>query len=89
LLDHRRAEVTDLTLNAIVPLLLASPGRGLEKEAGRAFGEIVAVPWSRSHNGATVQLERLWHAVFQKEAFSLFCAYPRCGFTRDASKSMQ
>ena len=48
----------------------------------RAFGEMVAVLWSQGHNGATVRLEHLWHKFCQTEAFSLFCAYPRSGFTR-------
>jgi len=55
----------------------------------RAFGEMVAVLWARGHNSATVRLEHLWHGVCQKESFSLFCAYPKCGFTTDADKSMQ
>jgi hypothetical protein len=55
----------------------------------RAFGEMVAVLWSRGHNSATVRLEHLWHHFCQKEAFSLFCAYPKCGFTKDADASMQ
>src|SRR5688500_19228341 len=51
----------------------------------RAFGEMVAVLWANGHNGATVRLEHLWHAFCQSEAFSLFCAYPKTGFTQDAS----
>lgn len=46
----------------------------------RAFGEMVAVLWSKGHNAATVRLERLWHDLTAKERFSLFCAYPRAGF---------
>ena len=55
----------------------------------RAFGEMVAVLWARGHNSATLRLEHLWHHYCQKEAFSLFCAYPKCGFTKDADASMQ
>jgi hypothetical protein len=54
----------------------------------RAFGEMVALLWADGHNGATVRLEHLWHAFCQSEAFSLFCAYPRSGFTQDASASI-
>ena len=50
----------------------------------RAFGEMVAVMWARGEQGATVRLEHLWHRLCQSEAFSLFCAYPRIGFTQDA-----
>lgn len=55
----------------------------------RAFGEMVAVLWANGHNGATVRLEHLWHAFCQTEAFSLFCAYPKSGFTQDALTSIK
>jgi len=55
----------------------------------RAFGEMVALMWARGHNAATVHLEHLWHKLCQDEAFSLFCAYPRSGFTEEASTSLQ
>jgi MEDS: MEthanogen/methylotroph, DcmR Sensory domain len=55
----------------------------------RAFGEMVALLWSQGHNGATVRLEQLWHQFCQKEEFSLFCAYPRGGFTQDADASIR
>jgi hypothetical protein len=55
----------------------------------RAFGEMVAVMWARGQNGATVRLEHLWHSFCQAESFSLFCAYPRSGFTQNAVASIQ
>src|SRR6266850_444438 len=55
----------------------------------RAFGEMVALLWAHGHNGATVRLESLWHSICQREAFSLFCAYPRSGFTQDTESSIQ
>jgi hypothetical protein len=55
----------------------------------RAFGEMVALLWAQGHSGATVRLEHLWHALCRTEAFALFCAYPRSGFTQDASASLQ
>ena len=55
----------------------------------RAFGEMVSVLWSQGHNGATVRLEHLWHRFCQTEAFALFCAYPRSGFTQDAASSIK
>jgi MEDS: MEthanogen/methylotroph, DcmR Sensory domain len=54
----------------------------------RAFGEMVALLWERGDVAATVRLEFLWNNLRQNNAFSLFCAYPRAGFTEDASKSM-
>ncbi len=55
----------------------------------RAFGEMVAILWGRGENGATVRLEHLWHKLCQAEAFSLFCAYPKIGFTQDAEASIR
>jgi hypothetical protein len=55
----------------------------------RAFGEMVAVLWSQGNNGATVRLEHLWQRLCREEAFSLFCAYPKSGFTRDAQASIR
>lgn len=53
----------------------------------RAFGEMVAILWAEGHNGATVHLEHLWNKFCQKEAFCLFCAYPKIGFTGDINDS--
>lgn len=55
----------------------------------RAFGEMVALLWARGNTGATVQLEHLWHHLCQELSFSLFCAYPKIGFTRNASASIK
>lgn len=52
------------------------PGRKV-----RAFGEMVALMWSRGLCGATVKLEHLWTDLCRKLDFSLFCAYPKIGFT--------
>jgi MEDS: MEthanogen/methylotroph, DcmR Sensory domain len=55
----------------------------------RAFGEMVALLWAQGLNGATVQLENLWNQVHKQVGFTLFCAYPRIGFTGDIQSSMQ
>ena len=55
----------------------------------RAFGEMVALLWERGDNAATIRLEHLWHELCQEKEFSLFCAYPRIGFTDTALKSLQ
>lgn len=55
----------------------------------RAFGEMVALLWARGDVAATVHLEYLWNRLFKAEDFSLFCAYPKAGFTRDPSNSMR
>jgi hypothetical protein len=54
----------------------------------RAFGEMVAVLWSKGYSGATVHLEHLWTRFCEIEAFSLFCAYPKSGFTENAVESI-
>jgi hypothetical protein len=54
----------------------------------RAFGEMVAILWEQGHYGATVNLEHLWNSFLEKETLSLFCAYPRSGFTQNAGESM-
>lgn len=55
----------------------------------RAFGEIVAKLWAQGLCGATVQLEHLWHQLCKAEGLSLFCAYPRSGFTQDVQASIK
>jgi len=74
--------------NHFVNSLLAR-ARGKNDRRVRAFGEMVAVLWAEGHNGATVRLEHLWHQFCGKAAFSLFCAYPRTGFTQDADASIR
>ena len=55
----------------------------------RAFGEMVALLWAEGHHGATVRLEYLWHRFCTEEGFSLLCAYPKSGFTRDVNESVR
>jgi hypothetical protein len=54
----------------------------------RAFGELVALLWARGDVAATVRLEFLWHQICHSQKFSLFCAYPRSGFTEGPLKSL-
>lgn len=55
----------------------------------RAFGEMVAILWAQGNSGATVRLEHLWQDLCEEQNFTLFCAYPKCGFTRDAAQSIE
>jgi hypothetical protein len=55
----------------------------------RAFGEMVALLWARGACGATVRLEYLWQQLCREQSFSLFCAYPKAGFTGDPTVSLQ
>jgi hypothetical protein len=54
----------------------------------RAFGEMVALLWGSGEQAATLRLEHLWHGLCHTESFSLFCAYPRVGFTQDVDASI-
>jgi hypothetical protein len=54
----------------------------------RAFGEMVALLWAQGMTGATVQLEHLWNKICRDQPLSLFCAYPRSGFTEDPHTAM-
>ena len=63
--------------------------RGRQNRKVRAFGEMVALLWAQGNNGATVQLEHLWNDFCASEPFSLFCAYPRSGFTQNILESIE
>ena len=76
----------DLFENCVIQLLERARKNG---RRARAFGEMVALLWAQGHNGATVRLEYLWQELCKKENFSLLCAYPKTGFTEDASRSIQ
>jgi len=78
--DQKRFEQT-------VNSILRKAGQGGRRV--RAFGEMVALLWAQGHTRATFQLEYLWHQLQRKQAFSLFCAYPKQGFTEDASDAVQ
>jgi hypothetical protein len=78
--DERRFEFTVLDLVERA----ATGGRRV-----RAFGEMVAMLWARGDQAATMRLEKLWHDLCHKAAFTLLCAYPRVGFTHDADKSIK
>jgi len=83
----RDGQPDEKLFRGLVSDLLERAGRSGRRV--RAFGEMVALMWGRGQNEATMQLERLWHDLCQKEAFSLFCAYPRSGFTQDADESIR
>jgi hypothetical protein len=54
----------------------------------RAFGEMVAVMWAQGYCGATIRLEHLWANFCRDQRFSLFCAYPKTGFTENAAEDI-
>jgi KaiC/GvpD/RAD55 family RecA-like ATPase len=72
--------------NNYVNKLLSRAGKNKRKV--RAFGEMVALLWENGHNGATVCLENLWHNIHKDQSFTLYCAYPKIGFTQCAADSL-
>ena len=72
---------------AVVSDLLARAGRNGAHT--RAFGEMVAILWSKKLYAATVRLEHLWHRFCAEGGFSLLCAYPISGTTAPAGTSMK
>lgn len=71
--------------HVVSELLVKARGSGRKV---RAFGEMVAILWAKGQVGATIRLEQLWNKFCENEAFCLFCAYPKSGFTQDASESV-
>lgn len=67
---------------------------GLLTQAGnnrrrvRAYGEMVAILWAKGHVDATYRLEQLWDGLCQRNLLSLFCAYPKSGFTQNIDESI-
>lgn len=53
----------------------------------RAFGEMVALLWSKGHRAATVRLEQLWDQFCQSHSFALLCSYPQDGSAEDPLRS--
>lgn len=70
-------------ISGILKRAQANPG------AIRAFGEMVAILWGQGNSGATVMLEDLWCRFHVENDFSLFCAYPKSGFTQDSDASIK
>lgn len=76
----------ELFHNLVEKLLIRAQAGGRRV---RAFGEMVAILWAKGNNGATVRLEHLWGRLCHGKTFSLFCAYPKSGFTQCTSVSIK
>jgi hypothetical protein len=61
---------------------------GNNRKRVRAFGEMVAILWANGHVEAIHQLEQLWDKLCQKKFVSLFCDYPKSGFTQNTEASI-
>lgn len=77
----------EVRFKKVVGDVLARAGKGDARV--RAFGEMVAILWSKKLYAATVRLEHLWHKFCSEEAFSLLCAYPVSGPTSSRVRSMR
>jgi hypothetical protein len=52
-----------------------------QKNRLRAFGEMVALLWAEGNSAGAVALEKVWNDYMERNAFLLFCAYPRALFS--------
>jgi PAS domain S-box-containing protein len=48
-----------------------------------AFGEMVALLWAEGNSEAAIRVEQLWNDLAKMHSFSLRCAYPIKGFSRE------
>jgi PAS domain S-box-containing protein len=48
-----------------------------------AFGEMVALLWAEGNSAGAIRLEQLWNDLAKTHSFSLRCAYPIKGFSRE------
>jgi hypothetical protein len=65
-------------------------GRARKNGCGvRAFGEMVALLWTKGNKTASKQLESLWNQLRRKQEFQLFCAYPSKVFDKNSELEIQ
>jgi hypothetical protein len=80
----------DILFKSFIEDLLQQAGAGEPvPRRVRAFGEMVALLWQQGYTGATVRLEYLWQQLCNDRGLSLFCAYPKLGFTQPADISIK
>jgi PAS domain S-box-containing protein len=72
-----------LFLDAIGQVIARATSASLdENRRVVAFGEMVALLWAEGKYDAAIQLEKLWNELAKTYSFSLHCAYPMQGFSR-------
>lgn len=54
-----------------------------DRPCAAVFGEMVALLWKKGNRNAAIELEQLWNQLSQTHNFSLMCAYPLKGFSRE------
>ncbi len=69
----------------VVGSLIARAAQGARDEhrCVVAFGEMVALLWAEGREEAALELEKMWNALAKRHSFSLHCAYPMQGFSRE------
>ena len=77
--QDRFAEV----FGAVIDRAIASAG-GRANRRVAVYGEMVALLWAEGKAEAAIRLEQFWNGLAQSKSFSLFCAYPMSGFSREA-----
>jgi hypothetical protein len=75
-------------------LFEAAIGRVIERARGhgrpvRAFGEMVALLWSRGERQATLQLEAFWQELCGRSGIALLCGYQKSLFSHDADAAIR
>jgi PAS domain S-box-containing protein len=53
-----------------------------------AFGEMVALLWAEGKAEAAIELEKLWNGIARTYSFSLRCAYPMQGFSKQEDSGL-
>jgi hypothetical protein len=77
----------DLFYGVVTDLIAVA--RGTEKRRVRAYGEMVAILWSKGQKEATMMLEQLWNKFCSEESLCLFCAYSKSDFDKGAKESIK
>lgn len=54
----------------------------------RAFGEMVALLWTRGNRRAAIRLEEIWNEYLNNHPLTLCCAYPLSGFVSQDDPSL-
>ncbi|MDB5839521.1 MAG: hypothetical protein JWQ23_1473 [Herminiimonas sp.] len=75
----------ELFASVMLPVLARARRNGRRV---RGFGEMVALTWAQGNKEGTAHLETLWNRLCNKQMLTIFCAYPRAGFTVDPAESI-
>lgn len=68
------------TMGAAIAKGIAAAGHSNKRVV--AFGEMVALLWAEGKKEEAIHLEKLWNGLARSYSFTLHCAYPVQGFSR-------